>query len=308
MGLFVVGGVIGWFIRGTSNDGEQASQTTPARHGSELDSQIEKLESEVDSARHGSGSTQSSTSPQTRTSPRSTSSQASLTGTERPLAGVTVVVDPGHNGGNATHPEEIDRQVVSAADGTTKPCNTTGTETNDGNLTEAEFNFEVAVDVRADLRHLGAKVVMTRENNDGVGPCVDERAEIANKAGASAAISIHADGNETEGAHGFDVIHAGPEQMVEPSLAEPSLYLAQHVRDALVAAGVPPANYVGHDGLDARSDLGGLNLARVPAVLVELGNMRSAEEAEKLEDPTYRARLARALVAGTTHFLEEAQG
>jgi N-acetylmuramoyl-L-alanine amidase len=224
-----------------------------------------------------------------------------------PLAGLTVVVDPGHNGGNASHPEAIDRPVVSAADGTTKPCNTTGTETNDGLLTEAEFNFEVGQVLRRLLVRRGATVVMTRDSNSGVGPCVNERAEIANRAGAAALISIHADGNESPGARGFDVIHALPGEMIEPSLARPSSFLASDLRDALVDAGIPPANYVGTDGLDAREDLGGLNLARVPAVLVELGNMRSSEEAIELESPNYRSGLARALASGLTEFLKEAQ-
>ncbi|MBS1884284.1 MAG: N-acetylmuramoyl-L-alanine amidase, partial [Actinobacteria bacterium] len=66
---------------------------------------------------------------------------------------------------------------------------------------------------------------------------------------------------------------------------------------------VPPADYVGEDGLDERSDLAGLNLAKEPAVLVELGNMREPEEAAKLEDPAYRRKLADALAAGIVVFL-----
>jgi N-acetylmuramoyl-L-alanine amidase len=216
---------------------------------------------------------------------------------------MTVSVDPGHNGGNFSHPEEIDRLVPAGANGAMKPCNTTGTQTSDGLLAEAQFNWDVAMALVPRLRALGAKVVLTRHSNGGVGPCVNERAEIANDASAAAAISIHADGNETEGAHGFDVIHPSTDEMVRPSMAGPSLTLAEDVRNALVGVGVPPANYVGEDGLDARSDLAGLNLARVPAILVELGNMRSTTEAAMLEDPAYRRRLADGLAAGTVAFL-----
>jgi N-acetylmuramoyl-L-alanine amidase len=222
----------------------------------------------------------------------------------RPLEGVTISVDPGHNGGNAADPEAIDRLVPAGANGTEKPCNTTGTETDDGALTEAQFNWDVARDIVPRLEHLGATVVLTRDSNDGVGPCVDERAEIANRAQAAVALSIHADGNLAEGAHGFDVIHPSAAETVAPGEVGPSLRLAEAERDALVAAGVPPANYVGSEGLDERSDLAGLNLAKVPAVLVELGNMREAEEAAKLEDPTYRHELADALAAGIVTFLD----
>ena len=134
---------------------------------------------------------------------------------------------------------------------------------------------------------------------------MNERAEIANDAHADAAISIHADGNLAVGAHGFDVIHPSPNQMVDPGEATQSLRLATQVRNALVGAGVPPANYVGENGLDEREDLGGLNLATIPAVLVELGNMRSSEEATKLETPGYRRKLANALATGVQVFLEE---
>lgn len=220
-----------------------------------------------------------------------------------PLEGETVSVDPGHNGGNFTHPEEIDRLVPAGANGTEKPCNTTGTETGDGSLTEAQFNWDVAQDLVPRLEQLGARVVLTRQNNDGVGPCVDERAEIANKAHADVALSIHADGNLEAGAHGFDVIHPSTAESVAPQEVGPSLRLAEAERNALVIAGIPPANYVGEDGLDERSDLAGLNLAEVPAVLVELGNMRDEEEAAKLEDPAYRHKLADALAAGIVSFL-----
>ncbi len=220
-----------------------------------------------------------------------------------PLSGMTISVDPGHNGGNFTHPEEIGELVPAGVNGTTKPCNTTGTATDDGSLTEAQFNWDVAQDLVPRLEELGATVVLTRHSNDGVGPCVDQRAEIANRAHAALALSIHADGDLAAGAHGFDVIHPATEEMVDPAMAEPSLRLAEDVRDALVGAGIPPANYVGEAGLDARSDLAGLNLTRVPAALVELGNMREPEEAAKLESSAYRHELADALAVGIVSFL-----
>jgi N-acetylmuramoyl-L-alanine amidase len=221
----------------------------------------------------------------------------------RPLDGMTISVDPGHNGGNFSDPEAIDRLVPAGANGTEKPCNTTGTETSDGSLTEAQFNWDVAQAMVPRLEQLGATVILTRHSNSGVGPCVDDRAEIANRAHAAVALSIHADGNLAEEAHGFDVIHPSAAESVAPGMVGPSLKFAEAERDAMVAAGVSPANYVGSEGLDERSDLAGLNLAKVPAVLVELGNLREPEEAAKLEDATYRHKLAGALAAGIVTFL-----
>jgi N-acetylmuramoyl-L-alanine amidase len=295
LALLFLGGVAGGWTLSDSKSPDAASTTGPRTiHEGRLAARIRQVENEVASARAPAGE-------ETRPGAASAGGQIPRAAS---LAGAVIAVDPGHNGGNATHPEQIERIVPAGADGFTKPCNTTGTETNDGTLTEAEFNLEVADDLKARLEAAGAKVVMTRTNNDGVGPCVNERAEIANKADADAAISIHADGNLTAGAHGFDVIHPSPRRMVDPTEARRSLQLATQVRDALVGGGVPPANYVGENGLDERDDLGGLNLATVPAVLVELGNMRSAEEAAKLESPTYRAQLADDLASGLRRFLE----
>jgi N-acetylmuramoyl-L-alanine amidase len=294
--VFFLAGIAGGWVLSDPGNGNEAKLSVPA-HRSELSRRIKQAEEEVEAA-------------QKKVAARGPGAPVSAPASGEngtTLAGVTITVDPGHNGGNADHPEEISQPVVAAADGSTKACNTTGTQTSDGALTEAEFNLDVADDLKRELDRLGARVVMTRRTNDGVGPCINERAEIANKAEATALISIHADGNEAEGARGFHVIHALPDQMVVPSLARPSLFLAKAIRNALVAAGVPASNYVGENGLDARDDIGGLNLARVPAVLVELGNMRSLEEASKLETKPYRRKLARALAVGVQRFLEEAQ-
>jgi N-acetylmuramoyl-L-alanine amidase len=245
------------------------------------------------------GQTANRPAPKSLHAPSSARASASASA----LRGMVVAIDPGHNGANGAHPGAINRPVVAYADGKTKACDTTGTETNDGRLTESLFNLEVAKELATRLRADGIAVVMTRKTNSGVGPCIDERAAIGNRAGADAAISIHADGAEAAGDHGFDVIYPQSDELVRPSIAGRSRRLGTKVRDALVAAGIAPANYVGANGLDARDDLGGLNLSRVPKVFAELGNMRSQSEATKLESAAYRARLAAALATGIERFL-----
>jgi N-acetylmuramoyl-L-alanine amidase len=209
-----------------------------------------------------------------------------------PLAGKTIAVDPGHNGANWSHPDDINRLVD--AGGFRKACDTTGTSTNAG-YTEAAYNFDVALRLVRVLRRDGATVVLTRTSNDGVGPCIDERAAIGNRAHADAAISIHADGGPS-GGRGFDVIY-------KPNAPE-SRRLALAVRQAFAAGtGEPYSTYVGRDGLDVRTDLGGLNRSSVPKVLVETANMRNAEDARLLDSPAYRQREALALARGLERFL-----
>ena len=209
------------------------------------------------------------------------------------------MLDPGHNGGNASHPAEINRQVP-AGRGRTKPCNTTGTATNAG-YPEHEFTWDVAVRVRDLLTAQGVQVVMTRQDDAGVGPCVDERAAIGNQAGAAAVVSIHADGSTAASAHGFHVAYSSPP--LNEAQGEPSMALATTMRDRMVAAGFPISTYIGSNGLSPRDDLGGLNLSERPAVLVECGNMRNATEAAAFTSPQGRQSYAAAIATGILAYL-----
>lgn len=211
----------------------------------------------------------------------------------RPLKGLTIVVDPGHNGANASHLARISRLVD--AGGFRKPCNTTGTDNPYG--TESAFNWELALLVRRDLQALGAHVVLTRQNDSGWGPCVDERGRVARSAHAAALVSLHADGAAPSG-HGFHVIHPGPLPGYTVDTAGPSRRLAIAVRDALKTAGLTPSTYVGAAGLDERTDLGTLNWASVPAVLLEAGNMANPDDARLLASASGRERIAAAVAAG----------
>jgi N-acetylmuramoyl-L-alanine amidase len=216
-----------------------------------------------------------------------------------PLAGRVVVLDPGHNRDNGRHTAEIGRPVD--AGGFQKACNTTGTATNSG-IPEATVNWDLAVAVQARLQTLGATVTLTRDADAGWGPCIDERAAIANRTGADLLLSLHADGTGP-GVRGFHVITPGTLPGWTDDIAVASRRAGLAVRDALVAAGLSPANYVAHDGLDERTDLGTLNRADVPAIMLEAGNLRNADDAALLTDEAGRARVADALAAAVAAFL-----
>src|SRR4051794_12698986 len=209
-----------------------------------------------------------------------------------PLHGRTIAVDPGHNGANWSHPAEINRLVP--AGGFEKACDTTGTAI-PGGMTEPAYTLDVALRLARILRREGARVVLTRRTNDGVGPCVNERAAIGNRAHADVAISIHADGGPSSG-RGFHVIY-------KPNASQ-SARLALAIRKAFAAGTSEPySTYAGHDALDVRTDLGGLNLSTVPKVLIETANMRNASDATLLESARYRHREAVALARGLEAYL-----
>lgn len=213
-------------------------------------------------------------------------------------AAPVVVLDPGHNGGNAAAADEIAREVPDGRGGT-KSCNTTGTDT-DGGYAEHAFAWDVAVRVTRILEAHGVVVRSTRPDDTGVGPCVDRRAAIANQAAAALTVSIHADSGP-DGGRGFHVALSDPP--LAPSQREPSAALARALVAGLEAQGFDPSTYRGEDGLDRRPDLAGLNLARVPAALVECANMRNPVEAARTEDPAGRRRYAEGIAAGILHVL-----
>ncbi|WP_245928609.1 N-acetylmuramoyl-L-alanine amidase [Murinocardiopsis flavida] len=222
------------------------------------------------------------------------------TKSEGPLAGTTVAIDPGHNGGNADAAEEIAEPVPAGP--AEKECDTVGASTNDG-YPEHRFTWDFAKKLGKRLEAEGVKVVYTRTDDKGVGPCIDERAEIGNRAEADAAISIHADGSSADGS-GFHVIAPGRIDGHTEDIVKPSRTLAEDVRDQFhELSGQPYSDYLGEDGIDVRTDLGGLNLSTVPKVFLEVGNMRNAEDAAKLTDPEWRVRAADATAAGVIRYL-----
>lgn len=216
------------------------------------------------------------------------------------LAGATIAIDPGHNGRNWAHPQQINRLVDAGT--LRKACDTTGTETASG-YTEPAFTFDVAKRLRRILVASGATVVMTRTSNDGWGPCITERAAIGNRARADAAISLHADGGPASG-RGFHVIYAPSIAGLTDDIAKPSRCFALAMRRAYHAGtGLPYATYLGGAGLSVRTDLGGLNLSDVPKVFVETANMRSAADTKLLESPAFRQRIAVAITTGVARYL-----
>jgi N-acetylmuramoyl-L-alanine amidase len=225
-------------------------------------------------------------------------------GTSLPLAGRTVVIDPGHQLGNHNYPSKINRLVP--AGGFEKPCNTTGTATNAG-YPEATFTWKVSRLLRERLRLLGAKVRMTRHSNreDTWGPCVDVRGRDGNRIPADLKISIHGDGSYASGARGFHVIAPTDRRPWTHDTYRSSRRLAIDTRTALKSVRLHVANYIaGGDGLDFRSDLATLNLSNMPTVMVELGNMRNAKDAHRMTSKAGRATYARGLALAVRRFLD----
>jgi N-acetylmuramoyl-L-alanine amidase len=243
--------------------------------------------------------TGSATSP-ARPPARATRSASSPS---KPVAAAPLVVlDPGHNGGNATDPGYLAHQVY-AGFGHYKACNTTGTET-DAGYPEHAFTWDVALRVRSLLEAHGVRVLLTRPSDHGVGPCVNDRAKVESTPGTAAAVAIHADGGPSAG-RGFHVCYDSrtPEGATAATVSA-SLRLSRTVHDALArSSGLVESTYLGHGGYFPRDDLAGLNLSTSPTTFLELGNMRNAGDAALQSAPAGRARIAAAVATGILAYL-----
>ena len=210
----------------------------------------------------------------------------------KPLAGKTIVVDPGHNG---LYKKSFNTKRVSMGGGKKKACNTSGTAGK--GLSEHAYNWAQAKLLKKELEKRGATVLLTRKNDSGLGPCVNLRAKVANDAKADLMISIHADGNYSKGARGFHVI-VSTSMAGGSKLEKRSKKLAVNARKALEKrTKMPRSTYIGRGtALSFRSDMATLNLLKkTPGIMMEMGNMRHGKDLKLMKSSTFRKQVAKAL-------------
>ena len=214
------------------------------------------------------------------------------------LAGKTIVIDPGHSNG-----QHLTNKVPDGRGGS-KICNTSGTATNSG-YPEHTANWEVALILQAELQEKGATVHLTKKDDHADKVCVDRRGQIPNEKHADAFLSIHANGSQSSAPHGFFVMVSNPP--LNSAQGEPSRKLARAVSEGLRGAGLTPSTIFGADPAP-RSDLATLNFAKVPAVMVELGEMRNPQDAQRLSSPQGQQQYASGLAKGIISFLSTSSG
>lgn len=218
-----------------------------------------------------------------------------------PLSGRTIVVDPGHAG---TYDRAVSGHLLDMGLAGSRPCYTSGTTALDG-TPEHSLNYAVGGLLATELRARGATVVMTRGDDEGLGPCNDDRARVANRVDADLLVSIHGDG-DAEHKRGYHIIYApnmaGGDALTERS-RQAALVLALALR---TDSPLPPANYKGTPDapIDPRTNLGALSLLEdTPGVLVELGNLKNADDWRLLNRKPNREKTATALADGVVRAL-----
>lgn len=189
------------------------------------------------------------------------------------LAGKLIVIDPGHGGKQGGAPA--------------------------GPTHEKVINLLLAKDVVAALSKEGARTLLTRDGDQDMG--LAARSEVAINSGADFFISLHCNSNLAPGsATGIETYY----HFQEPS---PKL-LACAVHDGV-------CKFTGMCDRHPRSDRSlpydtGLAVLRrltdtgIPGILLECGYVNHSGDRAKLLDPTYRAKLAKGIVAGLKAYIE----
>lgn len=207
----------------------------------------------------------------------------------------TVVIDPGHGGA------DIGSRSVTG-------------------LEEKTITLAVAQRLRGILEaQLGVRVILTRDTDSEV--AIDQRAAIANNNKADIFISLHANGSPMPALRGWQVqsldpvdyagvagagpsaapaaqsvgvvgggtrtINIVPWQLAQIPFVRQSESLAGLLAARLADAGIPP-HAVPVLQTPARVLVG----ANMPAVLIELGFLTNAEDADQLSDRTFHAKFA----------------
>ncbi len=185
------------------------------------------------------------------------------------LKGKRIVVDPGHGG-----------QKVGAVG---VLSDQTG-----GVVYEKDLTLDIGLRLCRVLAAEGAKVVMTRGDDSDVS--LSARAELANTLSADAFVSVHCNSCDTpDRLSGTMVYYDHPH----------SVALAAAVKEELIASlgtedkGVRNANF----------DV--IRRTRGPGILVETAFINNQDDRERLLNPNFRERVARAITRGLIWFLNQ---
>jgi len=183
------------------------------------------------------------------------------------LVGKTIVIDPGHGGG--------DDLGVVVPEGPLR-------------WAEADLVFDLAARLEGRLAAAGMRVHLTRGPSPAARSTGAERAMLANSLGADLLISLHLDGQDNEAAHGVATYHYGTGSGLTSTVGERLANLVQ--REIVVRTGMRDCR------IHAKTwEL--LRLTKMPAVRVDLGYLTSPTDRDRLVNPLFREQIVEAILA-----------
>ena len=210
---------------------------------------------------------------------------------KNPRKGYLIAIDAGHQAQGNSEKEPIGPGATES-----KAKVAGGTRGVVTGIPEYELTLQVSLKLRDALEEKGYQVLMIRETND-VNISNAERATVANEAGVNAFIRIHADGSESSSAAGMMTICQTPSNPYNGELYQQSRALADCILNQTAAAtGGVKRNVWETDTMS------GINWAKVPTTILEMGFMTNPSEDQQMASEDYQMKIVEGIVRGMDAF------
>ena len=183
-----------------------------------------------------------------------------------------VCLDAGHGGAGISTKEDNDPDGTSQ-----KTAQSTGTESA-GGLLEKDVNLAVTLATGKLLEEAGVKVVYTRTTDTEVSNI--RRAQIANEASADIFVRIHCEGDDNESRRGCYCYCITEKNRWQATNYMESRNLCESILSAFSVKTGMPIDKSFEGGIFEDDGLTASNWAEMPTALIEMGNMRNAEDEE----------------------------
>ena len=206
----------------------------------------------------------------------------------------TVAIDAGHQ-----RHQNTGREPIGPGSSTMKQKVSSGTDGRYSGLSEYELNLQVSLKLQAELEKRGYNVFMVRTTHD-VNISNAERAQMAANAGADIFIRIHANGADSSSVRGaLNYMPSSSNPYLSPSVISGSQKLARVILDSYCAAtGMPNL------GLLTGDDMTGINWAKMPVTIVEMGFMSNRTDDLYMASASGQAQIVQGIANGVDKYFE----
>ena len=208
--------------------------------------------------------------------------------------GRVVAIDAGHQAkGNS------EKEPIGPGSSTMKAKVAAGAEGISTKLPEYKLTLSVSQKLRRILEERGYKVIMIRESND-VNLSNAERAEIANKSGASIFVRVHANSLDNNSVHGTLSMCQTAKNRYNGNLHAKSYSLSKKITDYVCAA-----TGFKNRGVQETDSMSGINWCTIPVTIIEMGFMSNPEEDQKMAQDDYQELIAAGIANGIDAYFNE---